>query len=256
MIMIPLLDHELEALSDEELISYLLELDADHLRRLASRFRSVDDPNGLRVYRQLCRVLSLRWQRSQFEPEPPPPAPSAMDPDWTREDPRRFWDPSRRLLKSIRQYARCCRGGRLRRFWRYRWVWSHRWWSIVCACDIPLTASSSIWGGLILLHPVGVVIHPKATVGPNCTIGPSVVIGAGPGGALPSLGGNVNVGAGAVILGPAQIGDGAWIGAGAVVIRDVPAGRTAVGCPARIIETDPAAGPAGRADPGTVPGPR
>jgi len=52
----------------------------------------------------------------------------------------------------------------------------------------------------------------------------------------PKLGKSVNVGAGAKILGALTIGDGAVIGANAVVLIDVPAGATAVGVPARILE--------------------
>jgi serine O-acetyltransferase len=44
----------------------------------------------------------------------------------------------------------------------------------------------------------------------------------------------VVVGAGAKILGPILVGDGAKIGSNAVVVRDVPAGATAVGIPARV----------------------
>jgi serine O-acetyltransferase len=43
------------------------------------------------------------------------------------------------------------------------------------------------------------------------------------------------VGAGAKVLGPIRIGAGARIGSNAVVTRDVPAGATAVGIPARIL---------------------
>ena len=58
----------------------------------------------------------------------------------------------------------------------------------------------------------------------------------------PILGSNVNVGAGAKILGAVKIGDFANIGANAVVLSDVPAGATAVGIPARIVKTpDPRA---------------
>jgi serine O-acetyltransferase len=52
---------------------------------------------------------------------------------------------------------------------------------------------------------------------------------------VPLIGNDVYIGAGAKILGPVTIGDGAIIGANAVVIDDVPAGATAVGVPARIV---------------------
>ncbi|MGZ3442120.1 MAG: serine O-acetyltransferase, partial [Polyangia bacterium] len=52
----------------------------------------------------------------------------------------------------------------------------------------------------------------------------------------PRIGNDVYIGAGAKILGPVTIGDGAIIGANAVVLSDVPAGATAVGVPARIIK--------------------
>ena len=49
------------------------------------------------------------------------------------------------------------------------------------------------------------------------------------------------IGAGAKILGPILVGDGAKIGSNAVVVRDVPAGATAVGIPARVLLGDEAA---------------
>ena len=52
----------------------------------------------------------------------------------------------------------------------------------------------------------------------------------------PTLGDNVVVGAGAKILGPLQVGNGAKVGSNAVVVKDVPPGATAVGIPARILE--------------------
>ncbi len=50
----------------------------------------------------------------------------------------------------------------------------------------------------------------------------------------PTVGDDVVVGAGAILLGPIHIGNDAKIGAGSVVIRDVPQGKTVVGVPARI----------------------
>jgi serine O-acetyltransferase len=50
----------------------------------------------------------------------------------------------------------------------------------------------------------------------------------------PTIGNEVVIGAGAILLGPIKIGDGAKIGAGSVVIHDVPAEKTVVGVPARV----------------------
>lgn len=155
-------------------------------------------------------------------------------PDWQREKPRRLWDPSRRLLRSIRDYQNAGSGplGFLR---RRAAVLCHRFWSIITQTDIAL--SVQIGGGLMLPHPNGIVIHPEAQIGPNCLIFQQVTLGVVgcPQGA-PRLGAHVDVGAGARILGPVVIGDHAVIGANAVVLTDVPAGATAVGIPARILD--------------------
>ena len=54
-------------------------------------------------------------------------------------------------------------------------------------------------------------------------------------GGVPRIGGHVDVGAGAKILGAVTIGPNAKIGANSVVMQDVPPGATAVGIPARVI---------------------
>ena len=54
----------------------------------------------------------------------------------------------------------------------------------------------------------------------------------------PTLGDDVVVGAGAKLLGPITIGNGARIGANAVVLKDVPAGEVHVGIPARVRPAD------------------
>jgi serine O-acetyltransferase len=58
----------------------------------------------------------------------------------------------------------------------------------------------------------------------------------------PTLGKGVVVGAGAKILGPIEIGDGAKIGSNAVVVKPVPAGATAIGVAARLVESRDAQG--------------
>lgn len=153
---------------------------------------------------------------------------SAEIPDWSREKPRRLWDPPRRLLRSIRDYqASFARLLPLRRFYRYSAVLRYRFWSVVCGCDIPLNAQ--LGGGLKLTHPTGVVIHPEAHVGVNCLILQQVTLVAGV-----RLQGHVDIGAGAKIIRPVTIGEHAEIGANAVVLQDVPAGAIAVGVPAKI----------------------
>ena len=159
---------------------------------------------------------------------------SADTPDWSRERCKGFWDPGRRLLRSIRRYQKASkRGGAARWLGKY-WVLEHRFWSVVTGADIPLNCN--IGGGFLLPHPTGVVILPESVIGPNCLVFQQVTIGVGgtkPG--APVVGGNVYFGAGAKVLGGVRIDDHARIGANAVVLQDVPRGATAVGVPARIV---------------------
>jgi serine O-acetyltransferase len=86
---------------------------------------------------------------------------------------------------------------------------------------------------------MGVVIGETADIGDDCTLYHGVTLGGttwNKGKRHPTLGANVVVGAGAKILGPINVGDGAKIGSNAVVVKDVPPGATAIGIPARIVE--------------------
>ena len=91
-------------------------------------------------------------------------------------------------------------------------------------------------------HGMGVVIGETAEIGDGCTIYHGVTLG---GTSLykgakrhPTLGRDVVVGAGAKVLGGFTVGDGAKVGSNAVVTKPVPAGATAVGNPARIIQAE------------------
>jgi serine O-acetyltransferase len=109
----------------------------------------------------------------------------------------------------------------------------HRFWCTVAGADIPINCS--IGGGLLIPHPNGVVIHPNAKIGVNCLIFQQVTIGTRGGIQVPEIGGHVDIGAGAKILGPVKIGPHARIGANAVVLTDVPSRGIAVGIPARLL---------------------
>jgi serine O-acetyltransferase len=161
---------------------------------------------------------------------------SAETPDWSRERKGIFeWAPSRALIASIRAYQRYAssRGWRAALLRRVA-VLRHRWWSVVTGADIPL--SCRLGGGLLLPHPNGIVIHPDAEIGPNCLLFQQVTIGTREGSGAPKIGGHVDVGAGAKIIGGVTIGQNARIGANSVVLDDVPPGTTAVGIPASILE--------------------
>ncbi len=85
-------------------------------------------------------------------------------------------------------------------------------------------------------HGMGIVIGETAEIGDDCSLYHGVTLGGtswSPGKRHPTLGNNVVVGAGAKILGPVKINDGARIGSNAVVLKEVPANTTVVGVPAR-----------------------
>ena len=94
-------------------------------------------------------------------------------------------------------------------------------------------------------HGMGVVIGETSEIGDDCTLYHGVTLGGtswNPGKRHPTLGKGVVVGAGAKILGPILIGDGAKIGSNAVVVKAVPPRATAIGIPARVVESHDAQG--------------
>ncbi|HKY02313.1 MAG TPA: serine O-acetyltransferase [Burkholderiales bacterium] len=127
------------------------------------------------------------------------------------------------------------------RLWnaKFRWlarVLSHltRWLT-----GIEIHPGARIGRRVFIDHGMGVVIGETAEIGDDCTLYHGVTLGGtswNKGKRHPTLGKGVIIGAGAKILGPILVGDGAKIGSNAVVVKDVPPGATAVGIPARIIE--------------------
>ena len=87
----------------------------------------------------------------------------------------------------------------------------------------------------VLIHAQGVVINGAVRGGEHVYIEHQVTIGAERN-ASPLLGNRVFIGAGAKVIGPVTLGDDSKVGANAVVTRDVPAGATVVGIPARVVK--------------------
>ena len=130
--------------------------------------------------------------------------------------------------------------------WNLGFLWvgrfiSHlsRWFT-----GIEIHPAAKIGERVFFDHAMGVVVGETAVIGDGCTIYQGVTLG---GTSLykgekrhPTLGKDVVIGAGAKVLGGFTVGDGARVGSNAVVTKPVPAGATAVGNPARIIQAEAA----------------
>lgn len=97
-------------------------------------------------------------------------------------------------------------------------------------CEVPVGCN------FIIDHFGGIIVSGYASFGDNCRIRQGVVIGLKnvnqP--VAPRIGNNVDIGAGAKVLGNIRVGNNVIIGANAVVITDVPDNSLAVGVPAVI----------------------
>jgi serine O-acetyltransferase len=86
-----------------------------------------------------------------------------------------------------------------------------------------------------LVHAGNIKVHPGCVIGDRVGIMQDVTLGEGERPGAPVIGDDVFIGAGAKVLGPIHIGNGARIAANSLVITDVPDGATAIGVPARIL---------------------
>lgn len=103
---------------------------------------------------------------------------------------------------------------------------------------IELPYSAQLGRRVVIEHQGGIVIHGATTIGDGTIIRQGCTFGIRSLDRLdeaPTIGRNVNIGAGAVIVGAVKIGDGAAIGANAVVLQDVPPGVLAIGVPAKLV---------------------
>lgn len=148
----------------------------------------------------------------------------------------------------------CCYPG-LHAVWLQRishWFWVRRLYFIGrfishiarFLTGIEIHPGAVIGRRVFIDHGMGVVIGETAEVGEDVTIFHGTTLGGtsmSKGKRHPTVGNRVIIGAGAKVLGPVHLGDGAKIGANAVVVKDVPDGAVSVGVPAKVRGKVPAA---------------
>ena len=125
--------------------------------------------------------------------------------------------------------------------WAKRFFWLARFSSHLARwiTGIEIHPGATIGHRVFIDHGMGVVIGETAVIGDDCTLYHGVTLGGtswNKGKRHPTLEQGVVIGAGAKVLGPITVGTQAKIGSNAVVVKDVPAGATAVGIPARILD--------------------
>ena len=128
------------------------------------------------------------------------------------------------------------------KLWRLQWKWLARFTSHLgrWLTGVEIHPGATIGRRVFIDHGMGVVVGETAEIGDDCTLYHGVTLGGtswNKGKRHPTLMPGVVVGAGAKILGPITIGANARVGSNAVVVKDVPDNATAVGIPARILDS-------------------
>lgn len=128
------------------------------------------------------------------------------------------------------------------------WLWTHKlkWFARFLSTisrwltGIEIHPAVKIGRRFFIDHGMGVVIGETAEIGDDCTLYHGVTLGGTSwkeGKRHPTLENNVVVGAGAKVLGPICLHEGARIGSNAVVVKDVVSGETIIGVPGRVVKT-------------------
>ena len=126
------------------------------------------------------------------------------------------------------------------RLWCNHMKWLARFLSTVARwfTGIEIHPGAKIGRRFFIDHGMGVVIGETSEIGDDCTIYHGVTLGGtswSKGKRHPTLANNVIVGAGAKVLGPITLSEGARVGSNAVVVKDVPEDSTVIGIPGRVV---------------------
>ncbi|MCJ7737912.1 MAG: serine O-acetyltransferase [Anaerolineae bacterium] len=165
--------------------------------------------------------------------------------EWIREDIRTVFakDPAARSTLEI---ITCYPG--LQAIWLHRashHLWTRRLHLLARLLSqagrfltgVEIHPGATIGRRFFIDHGMGVVIGETSQIGDDVLMYQGVVLGGTSdtkGKRHPTIGNNVVIGSGSIVLGPITVADGARVGAGSVVVKPVPAGMTVVGVPARI----------------------
>jgi serine O-acetyltransferase len=128
------------------------------------------------------------------------------------------------------------------RMWKKGWRYLPRLLSYIARIwtSIDIHPGATIGSRFFIDHGAGVVIGETAQIGDEVTLYHGVTLGGvswSKGKRHPTLKDRVVVGAGAKILGPIEVGEHARVGANSVVVSPVPAGKTVVGIPAKVVQS-------------------
>ena len=129
---------------------------------------------------------------------------------------------------------------------RQHWLWEHGMERLATFCSqrshkrygVDIHPAAQIGRRFLIDHGTGIVVGQTCVIGDDCLLYQGVTLGmTGKHGGKrhPTLGDNVMVGAGALVIGDITLGDNVRVGAGAVVVHDVSADMTVVGNPAHVV---------------------
>lgn len=148
--------------------------------------------------------------------------------DWAAQG---FWA---MLVYRFGQWRYTIKNTVMRKFCSFLYKFLYKFIQIITGIELPCEAQ--VGKNFLIDHFGGIVISGYAKFGDNCRIRNGVVVGlkhvSDP--CAPQIGNNVDIGAGAKLLGNIKIGNNVNIGANSVVLIDVPDDAIAVGVPAVI----------------------